>query len=295
MNRPNRRRPAVTLVEVLIVVAIIGLLVGLILGGVQAARLSAARVAAMNDARQVLLAAHNYASSNRDQLPNVDGEQPAQGMSVLVALGPQLGGDVFSPPRYIRFKSDPSRSENLPGAGAVVPDPSGVPRVIKQQTGGESSIALNPLVFAPQARLTTIAADGTSSTIALTEHYGVCGEASFVWSLTQSVCYDGSGQRVPCVSSGMRRATFADAMYDDVLPVTDAAASPPVTRGSLPMTFQVRPPLSACDPRVPQSSLPGGLLAGFVDGSVRFLRPGLEPALFWGAVTPSRGEVLQID
>ena len=61
------------------------------------------------------------------------------------------------------------------------------------------------------------------------------------------------------------------------------------------MTFQVQPPLSQCDPRVPQSSFPGGILAGLADGSVRFVRTDIEQSLFWGAVTPDRGEIVALD
>ena len=57
-------------------------------------------------------------------------------------------------------------------------------------------------------------------------------------------------------------------MFQDVTPITLAGSNGPASTGSLPLTFQVRPLTQHCDPRIPQSSLPGGILCGFVDGSV---------------------------
>ena len=82
----------------------------------------------------------------------------------------------------------------------------------------------------------------------------------------------------------MRRSSFAD--VGDVGP---NAASPPT------LTFQVRPAISDCNPRIPQTPFSGGLLAGLADGSVRMLSPGISPATFWAAVTPAGGEVLGSD
>lgn len=55
----------------------------------------------------------------------------------------------------------------------------------------------------------------------------------------------------------------------------------------------VEPPLQPgeCDPAVPQGTTSGGLVAAYVDGSVRTLRAGMSEAAFWGAVTPASGEV----
>jgi len=56
----------------------------------------------------------------------------------------------------------------------------------------------------------------------------------------------------------------------------------------------MRPTIDECDPDQPNASHPGGLQVGMADGSVRIVRPGVSPAIFWGAVTPTPagGEVL---
>ncbi|TWT78567.1 hypothetical protein Pla123a_13600 [Posidoniimonas polymericola] len=68
LPRHPARRPAFTLVELLVVIAIIGLLIALLLPAVQAARGAARRAACMNNLKQVALATLNYESS-QDKLP----------------------------------------------------------------------------------------------------------------------------------------------------------------------------------------------------------------------------------
>ena len=152
------------------------------------------------------------------------------------------------------------------------------------------------MVYAPKTKLSASIPDGQSNTIAITEHYGICGPTTFQWSLMTVVCADGPlNKRVPCVNAPGHRATFADTGFDDIVPVTTVRDSVVTSRGSRPLTFQVQPALSACDYRVPQSSFPGGILVGLVDGSVRFLRSDIDNAAFWGAVTPDQGEVISLD
>src|SRR5262245_40947327 len=65
----KRSRPALTLIELMVVIAIIGTLMALLLGAVVQVRQAALLTQSMNNLRQIDLATTNYAGLNGGRLP----------------------------------------------------------------------------------------------------------------------------------------------------------------------------------------------------------------------------------
>jgi prepilin-type N-terminal cleavage/methylation domain-containing protein len=280
----NQPRMGMTLLELLVVISIIAVLLALLLPAVQTAREAAFRIQSMNNLKQIALATQNFTDTNNGWLPSVTGfnfNARSDDLSMFISIMPYLEQGNL----YAAYKSKfPGGSFSSEFVIKPYIDPSD-PTLSKQQDG-VSSYAANALVFAPRSKLVNLT-DGLSNTIAFAEHYAnACGGVQFRWIDSMSWIVNPPTLGIHLT----RRATFADKMMGDVVPVTAGGFAR--TQSSVPgLTFQVSPILASCDPRIAQSPHTGGLPVALCDGSVRMLAGGMSESTYWAAVTPGVGDV----
>lgn len=254
------RRTGFTLIELLVVLAITAILLMLLLPAIQAAREAALRLKSQNNLRQIITAMHNFASTNDGRVPSINGDAASAnpGMSFF-------GGLYYFLEENERLFISPAD-----------------PTVDISNPHGACSYAANGQVFLGNASLHCSIPDGTANTIALAEHYSTnCQVFDFMWVATST-------------TSPSRRATFADRIAGDIIPLTTAGSLPTTDSCEPGWTFQVAPTSFAtkCFPLVAQTPHHAGMLAAMMDGSCRIISPGVAPTTYWAAVTPAGGEIL---
>ncbi len=306
-------RRGFTLIELLVVIGLTVVLLGLMLSAVQMAREAALFASGQNQLRQIGLATGNYASANRDSLPRNDhswewlridpSDAAAQQRSelsnyrtVLAELLPYVEeGTLYQMVFFEILAPGPAIPETVAACHRRFQNPLDPSQFFPGNTDTYCSYVSNAQVFSMPRTLTGGVPDGLSNTIFFTEHYRRCGSNDFELFTTKT------WPRNPTFGTIYATApTFADYGYSPMLPgeppTVDfypmTSGSPPVSVASQNVAFQTRPLMSQCDPRMPNAASSRGLQVCMGDGSVRTLKAGIDPAVFWGAVTPAGGEIL---
>lgn len=298
MNRP--RRFAFTLIELLVVIGIIAVLIGLLLPAVQKVREAAARMSCQNNLKQIGLACHNFESAN-------GGLPPRRGFGAIPARGwgPPILSYVEQSALSGNYRLDkpfyaPENADNIivplklflcpsgPGARNITVTISGVtsvgaagdyfgPNSFSSTLYGVSSLSGNATVTAlidnANRKITEIT-DGTSSTLLVTEQ---AGRADFYILGQKQASNAGLSQAANWGPwAGYQVFQFNQFGSDGI--TKDGPGGPCTINCNNSMGVY--------------AFHTGGANAVFADGSVRFLKQGMDPNTLFGTVTCNGGEVL---
>jgi len=330
-DRSHHRRGGFTLVELLVVIAIIGLLVALLLPAIQASRESARRSSCTNNLRQIGTAAQNFhgvhgsfpvGAESREYAANPTNPWTFYRWSSLAHLTPFLeDSNVYNSlnlkvPLYTGPTSTPG-PENARGVALVVPvflcpsdhgqrvsanfGPTNYAACAGSGTGGGSPHDADGVFYVNSETSIQQITDGTSHTALVSESLlgypeggplarDVQRDYKFVLSapLSDTNCqntpqWNISNGRGFSWASGEFRCALYNHFYLPNENVPDCIGVQ--LGGGLSMVY------TPFGRRAARSNHAGGVNLLLADGSVRFVRDAIDPALWRGLSTRDGGEV----
>lgn len=316
------RRPAVTLVELLVVIAVVAVLVGLLLPAVQRVRGAAARTRCANNVKQLALAAHG-AHDARGALPPLcapDQWSPAPlagayaglpGFTALAFLLPHLEQE----PLYQQCVSASKARGGFTSGGPGTPeyevvaafrcpaDPVGDGRGVADGVGsptgwGVSNYVLNYFALSSPDR------PNQSTWWRTQDGQRVQGTSRFPADFP-----DGQGSTAllaerygNCANAALGGAVYtslwadASCRWRPVFGPNNVDRSTDTPGQFATALFQVRPAWNRdCDPSRAQSPHHGGMTTGLADGSVRFITGTIALNTWEQVVNPRDGTPLAAD
>jgi prepilin-type N-terminal cleavage/methylation domain-containing protein len=299
--RISLRRPGFTLIELLVVIAIIAVLIALLLPAVQSAREAARRIQCTNNLKQIGLGLHSYHSANNVfpigyvAWPNADTNVTSPGWGWASALLPMLDQQpLYSATNLAPPIEDPTNSTTRTTALAVFVCPSdrftgrftmtdvNNRPIADAQTnsyagnfGRDVNIANNPsggngmfmrnLAFGVQN-----VTDGTSQTITVGERGSLLTQVPWAGAINGGICRVTPGS--PSLSTRTKTA-----------PVEPLARADTGGGTSTDLFF---------DPDDFYSPHPAGLNFLLCDGSIRFIKSSISPAVYGDLCSRNVGEIV---
>jgi prepilin-type N-terminal cleavage/methylation domain-containing protein/prepilin-type processing-associated H-X9-DG protein len=292
MNKKRVLGRGFTLIELLVVIAIIAVLIGLLLPAVQKIREAAARMQCSNNLKQMSLGTINCADTNAMKLPPGVGLYPSSG---IAAEGNSDGGTFLHILPYIEqdplFKSSYRRPEPNDRNGGLGTYSQWTPTI--QQSLIKTYIC--PSDGTQKENRTARASYGTNGQIFRHNYrWGNVGLSKFPASLQ-----DGTSNTVFYTEklAWCNTGDYPDNFWPDWGPILLSPDHGGMVTGPASI-FQPKPSIASdgrgnCTGGRASSPHTNGINLALADGSVRFASDAISPNVWWAAMTPSTGDIVQ--